>query len=62
MLRILYIVVFKLKKIKETKDKFWKGLHQKRLAMLSGIVSIIKVGAYTQVEQKEKMEKLFSSI
>ena len=46
------------KKIKETKDKFWKGLHQKRLAMLSGIVGIIKVGAYTQVEQKEKMDRV----
>jgi len=46
------------KKVKETKDKFWKGLHQKRLAMLSGVVSIIKVGAYTQVEQKEKMDRV----
>ena len=45
-------------KLKETKDKFWKGLHQKRLAMLSGVVSIIKVGAYTQVEQKEKMDRV----
>ncbi len=46
------------KKVKETKDKFWKNLHQKRLAMLSGVVSIIKVGAYTQVEQKEKMDRV----
>ena len=46
------------KKIKETKDKYWKGLHQKRLAMLSGLVGIIKVGAYSQVERKEKMDRV----
>ena len=46
------------KKIKETKDKFWKGLHQKRLAMLSGLVGIIKVGAYSKVELKEKKDRV----
>ena len=46
------------KKIKETKDKFWKSLHQKRLAMLSGLVGIIKVGAYSQVELKEKKSRV----
>ena len=46
------------KKIKETKDKYWKGLHQKRLAMLSGLVGVIKVGAYSQVERKEKMDRV----
>ncbi len=46
------------KKIKTTKDKYWKGLHQKRLAMLSGLVGIIKVGAYTQIEKKEKQDRV----
>ena len=46
------------KKIKETKDKFWKSLHKKRLAMLSGVVSVVKVGAYSKVEQKEKMDRV----
>ena len=46
------------KKIKETKDKYWKGLHKNRLAMLSGLVGIIKVGAYSKVEQKEKMDRV----
>jgi chaperonin GroEL len=47
---------------KEDKNPFLKKKHQKRLAMLSGSVGIIKVGADSKVELKEKKDRVEDAI
>ena len=53
-----------IKKIikKETKNPFLKKKHQQRLAMLSGSVGIINVGANSKVELKEKKDRVEDAI
>jgi chaperonin GroEL len=47
---------------KEKKNPFIKKKHQQRLAMLSGSVGIIKVGADSKVEMKEKKDRVEDAI
>jgi len=47
---------------KEEKNPFLKKKHQQRLAMLSGSVGIIKVGADSKVEMKEKKDRVEDAI
>jgi len=47
---------------KEKKNPFIKKKHQQRLAMLSGSVGIIKVGADSKVELKEKKDRVEDAI
>ena len=47
---------------KEDKNIFLKKKHQQRLAMLSGSVGIIKVGANSKVELKEKKDRVEDAI
>jgi len=47
---------------KEDKNPFIKKKHQQRLAMLSGSVGIIKVGANSKVEMKEKKDRVEDAI
>ena len=47
---------------KETKNPFLKKKHQQRLAMLSGSVGMIKVGADSKVELKEKKDRVEDAI
>ena len=47
---------------KETKSPFIKKKHQQRLAMLSGSVGVIKVGADSKVELKEKKDRVEDAI
>jgi len=47
---------------KSDKDPFMKKKHQQRLAMLSGSVGIIKVGANSKVELKEKKDRVEDAI
>jgi chaperonin GroEL len=47
---------------KEDKNPFLKKKHQQRLAMLSGSVGIIKVGANSKVELKEKKDRVEDAI
>jgi len=47
---------------KEDKNPFLKKKHQQRLAMLSGSVGIIKVGADSKVELKEKKDRVEDAI
>ena len=47
---------------KETKNPFIKKKHQQRLAMLSGSVGMIKVGADSKVELKEKKDRVEDAI
>jgi len=47
---------------KEDKNPFIKKKHQQRLAMLSGSVGIIKVGADSKVEMKEKKDRVEDAI
>ena len=47
---------------KEDKNPFLKKKHQQRLAMLSGSVGIIKVGANSKVEMKEKKDRVEDAI
>ena len=49
-------------KIKKEKDPFLKKKTQQRLAMLSGVVGIIKVGANSKVEMKEKKDRVEDAI
>ena len=46
------------KKITETKDPFFKKKYQERLAMLSGSVGVIKVGANSKIELKKRKTEL----
>ena len=50
------------KKIKKEKNEFLKKKLQQRLAMLSGSVGIIKVGADSKVELKEKKDRIEDAI
>ena len=47
---------------KETKNPFIKKKHQQRLAMLSGSVGMVKVGANSKVEMKEKKDRVEDAI
>jgi chaperonin GroEL len=47
---------------KEEKNPFFKKKHQQRLAMLSGSVGMIKVGADSKVELKEKKDRVEDAI
>ena len=47
---------------KESKNPFIKKKHQQRLAMLSGSVGMIKVGADSKVELKEKKDRVEDAI
>jgi chaperonin GroEL len=47
---------------KEDKNPFIKKKHQQRLAMLSGSVGIVKVGADSKVEMKEKKDRVEDAI
>jgi len=47
---------------KEDKNPFLKKKHQQRLAMLSGSVGIVKVGANSKVEMKEKKDRIEDAI
>jgi len=47
---------------KEDKNPFLKKKHQQRLAMLSGCVGVIKVGADSKVELKEKKDRVEDAI
>jgi chaperonin GroEL len=47
---------------KEEKNPFIQKKHQQRLAMLSGSVGIIKVGANSKVELKEKKDRVEDAI
>jgi len=49
-------------KIKKEKDPFMKTKIEQRLAMLSGSVGIIKVGADSKVEMKEKKDRVEDAI
>jgi len=44
------------------KDPFLKKKHQQRLAMLNGSVGIVKVGANSKVEMKEKKDRVEDAI
>jgi chaperonin GroEL len=50
------------KKIPETKDPFFKKKLQERLAMLNGSVGIIRVGADSKIELKEKKDRVEDAI
>lgn len=50
------------KKITEEKNDYIKGKLESRLAMLSGSVGIIKVGANSKVELKEKKDRIEDAI
>ena len=57
----------RIKSIKKTIDKWEKNpfiqkKHQQRLAMLSGSVGIVKVGADSKVEMKEKKDRVEDAI
>ena len=47
---------------KEDKNPFLKKKHQQRLAMLSGSVGMVKVGADSKVEMKEKKDRVEDAI
>jgi len=47
---------------KEDKNPFLKKKHQQRLAMLSGSVGVVKVGANSKVEMKEKKDRVEDAI
>tara|TARA_R110002012_G_scaffold67897_3_gene176610 strand:- start:4557 stop:6122 length:1566 start_codon:yes stop_codon:yes gene_type:complete len=50
------------KKLKKEKNPFFKKKLQERLAMLNGKVAIIKVGADSKVEMKEKKDRVEDAI
>jgi len=50
------------KRIKTEKNVFFKKYHSQRLAMLLGSVAIIKVGANSKVELKEKKDRVEDAI
>ena len=49
-------------KIKEEKNSFIKNKLEQRLAMLSGAVGIVKVGANSKIELKEKKDRVEDAI
>ena len=50
------------KKVKEEKDPYFKKKQQERLAMLNGQVAMIKVGADSKIELKEKKDRVEDAI
>ena len=50
------------KKVKKEKDPFFKKKTQERLAMLNGEVAMIKVGADSKIELKEKKDRVEDAI
>ena len=50
------------KKIKDSKDPYITRRLQQRLAMLNGVVGIVKVGATSKVELKEKKDRVEDAI
>ncbi len=50
------------KKLKEEKNQFIAGYIKQRLAMLDGCVGIVKVGANSKVELKEKKDRVEDAI
>ena len=50
------------KKIKKEKDPYFKKKQQERLAMLNGRVAMIKVGADSKIELKEKKDRVEDAI
>ena len=50
------------KKVKKEKDPFFKKKTQERLAMLNGEVAMIKVGADSKIELKEKKDRVDDAI
>ena len=50
------------KKIKSEKNQFIKNKLEQRLAMLSGAVAILKVGANSKIELKEKKDRVEDAI
>jgi chaperonin GroEL len=50
------------KQIKKEKNLFLKKKLEKRLAMLNGSVGIVKVGAFSKVEMKEKKDRVEDAI
>ena len=50
------------KKIKKEKDPYFKKKQQERLAMLNGQVAMIKVGADSKIELKEKKDRVEDAI
>ena len=49
-------------KIKEEKNQYFRKRLQQRLAMLNGYVAVIKVGANSKVELKEKKDRVEDAI
>ena len=49
-------------KVKDEKNPFFKKRLQQRLAMLNGYVAIVKVGANSKVELKEKKDRVEDAI
>jgi chaperonin GroEL len=49
-------------KVADIKDPFFKKKQQERLAMLSGSVGVIKVGANSKIELKEKKDRVEDAI
>ena len=49
-------------KVKEEKNQYFKKRLQQRLAMLNGYVAVIKVGANSKVELKEKKDRVEDAI
>ena len=50
------------KKIKSEKNAFIKSKLEQRLAMLSGAVAILKVGANSKIELKETKDRVEDAI
>ena len=50
------------KKVKKEKDPYFKKKQQERLAMLNGQVAMIKVGADSKIELKEKKDRVEDAI
>ena len=50
------------KLVKKEKNPFIKKKHQQRLAMLNGSVGVVKVGANSKVEMKEKKDRVEDAI
>ena len=49
-------------RISKEKDGFMKKIHQQRLAMLSGSIGVVKVGADSKVELQEKKDRVEDAI
>ena len=49
-------------RLKSEKDKYKRNKIQERLSMLSGAIAIIKVGAPTDVERQEKLDRVEDAV